>query len=105
MRQHAHAVVGMSERRDRHFTGDSVKLQVDQSFSHGQVVNAQRLSRRQASRGSTAGSPLSASDSPRKQQHNQHSHDRSDNATWVIAPAAAVWPRRQSANENQTKND
>jgi hypothetical protein len=43
MRQHAHAVLGMSERRDHHFTGDAVKLHVDERLADAQVVNAERF--------------------------------------------------------------
>ena len=43
MRQHTHAVRGMSERRDHHFIGDAVKLHIDECLADRQVVNAQRF--------------------------------------------------------------
>jgi hypothetical protein len=40
-----------------------------------------------------------------QQQDNQDHQYQAQPATWVISPAAAVWPGRQRANQHQQKDN
>src|ERR1700730_5964902 len=72
VRQHTHAVLGMLERRDHHFTGDAMKLHVDERLAHREIVNAQRFDADRKHRSLAVhflASPIDAYTENRLQQH------------------------------------